>query len=201
MQYPKEIGQLIESFSKLPGIGRKTATRLAFFVLNMNNSDVSEFSTALVKSKEDITFCEICGNITSKEVNPCSICVDKSRDQNTIFIVEDSQAVMSIENTNDYHGLYHVLNGVIDPMAGVGPEDINLRTLISRLKTHPEVSEVIIGLDATVEGETTAMYISKLIKPSGITVSTLARGLSMGADLNYADTTTLSRAFEGRIEL
>ncbi|MDR0899121.1 MAG: recombination mediator RecR [Lactobacillaceae bacterium] len=201
MQYPKEIGQLIESFSKLPGIGNKTATRLAFFVLNMDNNDVKEFSSALTKSKEDVTFCSICGNITSRDMNPCAICSDSSRDQTTIFVVEDSQAVMAIENTNDYHGLYHVLNGVINPMQGIGPNDINMASLLSRLKNHPEVDEVIAGLDATPEGEATSMYMARLIKPSGIKMTTLARGLSMGANLDYADSITLSRAVSGRIEL
>ena len=201
MQYPKEIGQLIESFSKLPSIGRKTATKLAFFVLDMNQEDVSEFSKALVQSKNDVTFCSICGNITSKDVNPCVICTDSTRDQKTIFVIENSQALMAIENTNDYQGLYHVLQGVIDPMAGVGPNDINILSLINRLQSHDEIKEVIFGLDTNAEGEATTMYLAKLIKPSGLKISTLARGLSVGADLNYTDSVTLSRAVEGRREL
>lgn len=201
MQYPKEVGQLIESFSKLPSIGQKTATRLAFFVLGMQDQDVSDFSEALKTSKESLTFCSVCGFITSKDEDPCVIDTDKTRDQSTIFVVEDSQDVMAIDSTNDYHGLYHVLNGVINPMEGVGPNDINIMSLISRLQKHDEVKEVIIGLDANAEGEATAMYLARLIKPAGIKVSTLARGLSMGTDLNYADKMTLSQAVNGRKEI
>jgi recombination protein RecR len=201
LQYPKEIGQLIESFSKLPTIGRKTATRLAFHVLNMSEVDVKEFSNSLEESKKSITLCENCGFITSTDQNPCAICTDKTRDQNTIFVVEDSQSVMSIDATGDYKGMYHVLNGVIAPMAGIGPNDINITQLISRLKNNPEISEVIIGLDSSAEGEATTMYLARLIKPAGIKISTLARGLSMGTDVTYADKQTLSRAVNGRTPL
>ncbi|MDR2660896.1 MAG: recombination mediator RecR [Lactobacillaceae bacterium] len=201
MQYPNQIGQLIESFSKLPGVGRKTATRYAFHILSMNDNDASEFSQSIQETKNAITFCSVCGFITSKDMDPCAIDRDQTRDQTKIFVVKDSQAVMSIDNLNDYRGLYHVLNGVINPLAGIGPENINVTSLINRLKQHPEVNEVIIGLDSSAEGEATTLYLARLIKPAGIKVSTLARGLSVGSDLNYADKLTLSRAVTGRTEL
>lgn len=201
MQYPDAIAKLIESYSKLPGIGRKTATRLAFYTLGMSEEDVSNFSESLKASKSDLTFCQVCGFITSKSDNPCVICSDPSRDQSKIFVVEDSQDEMAIESTHDYHGLYHVLNGVLSPMAGRGPEDINVCSLITRLSDHPEVKEVIIGLNASTEGEATTLYLGRLIKPAGIKVTRLALGLSMGTNVNYADQLTLTQAVNGRTEI
>ncbi|KGO25295.1 recombination mediator RecR [Oenococcus alcoholitolerans] len=201
MQYPETITKLIESFSKLPGIGRKSATRLAFYTLGMEDQDVNDFADNLKASKSDLTFCRICGFITDKDENPCGICTDPSRDQSKIFVVRDSQDLMAIENTHDYNGLYHVLNGVLSPSEGRGPEDINIRSLITRLSSHNEIKEVIIGLDASTQGEATTLYLGKLIKPSGIKVTRLARGLSVGTDVNYVDQLTLTQAVNGRTEV
>ncbi|SYW08817.1 recombination mediator RecR [Oenococcus oeni] len=201
MQYPEAIAKLIESYSKLPGIGRKSATRLAFYTLGMSDDDVKNFARSLSASKSDLTFCRICGFITSKDDDPCVICSDESRDQSKIFVVENSQDEMAIENTHDYHGLYHVLNGVLSPMDGRGPEDINITSLITRLSDHSEVKEVIIGLDASTEGEATTLYLARLIRPSGIKVTRLARGLSVGTNVDYADQLTLTQAVNGRTEI
>ncbi|AQW21814.1 recombination protein RecR [Lentilactobacillus curieae] len=199
MQYPEPIAKLIESFMKLPGIGNKTATRLAFYAVDMNNQDVMDFADALKQTKENLKYCSICGNLT--EEDPCEICRDKSRDQSTILVVEQPKDVMVMEKIQQYHGLYHVLHGVLSPIEGIGPEDINVSSLIKRLQKNDEVKEVIVATNATPEGESTAMYLSKLIRPSGIKVTRLARGLSMGADIEYADEMTLFKAVEGRTEI
>lgn len=201
MQYPEPIAKLIDSYTKLPGIGPKTATRLAFYTLGMNEEDVQDFSKALISAKTDLTFCSICGNITSTDTDPCVICRDQSRDQSTVFVVENSRDVMAMENTRDYHGLYHVLNGVISPSAGTGPEDINLPSLIRRLSEHEEIKEVIVGTNANAEGEATAMYLARLLKPAGIAVTRLAHGLAVGSDIDYADELTLIKAVQGRTKL
>ncbi|MDF7627139.1 recombination mediator RecR [Leuconostocaceae bacterium ESL0723] len=201
MQYPEPIARLIDSYAKLPGIGAKTASRLAFYTLGMGEQDVANFAKALTAAKADITVCEICGNITDRDQNPCVICTDPSRDQSTVFVVQNARDVMAMENTHDYHGLYHVLNGVISPSAGTGPEDINLPSLIRRLSTNDQIKEVIVGTNANADGEATAMYISRLLKPAGIKVTRLAHGLSVGSDIDYADQLTLIRAVEGRTEL
>lgn len=198
MQYPAPIAKLINSFTKLPGIGAKTAARLAFYVIEMNETDVAQFAQALVNIKRDLTICSICGNIS--DVEPCVICQDNSRDQSQILVVEDARDVMSLERMQEYHGLYHVLNGVLSPMEGIGPEDLNIPQLIKRL--HDEtVEEVIIATNATAEGEATAMYLARLLKPAGIKVTRLAHGLSVGSDIEYADEMTLYRAIEGRREI
>ncbi|AFT81149.1 recombination protein RecR [Leuconostoc carnosum] len=201
MDYPEPIAKLIDNYTKLPGIGVKTATRLAFYTLGMDETDVFDFSKALTSAKQDLTFCEICGNITEKNVNPCVICQDDSRDQSTIFVVENSRDVMAMENTRDYHGLYHVLNGIISPSAGTGPEDINLPSLIRRLSEHQEINEVIVGTNVNAEGEATAMYLARLLKPAGLKVTRLAHGLAVGSDIDYADQLTLIKAVQGRTEL
>ncbi|WLC58703.1 recombination mediator RecR [Leuconostoc carnosum] len=201
MDYPEPIAKLIDNYTKLPGIGVKTATRLAFYTLGMDETDVFDFSKALTSAKQDLTFCEICGNITEKNVNPCMICQDDSRDQSTIFVVENSRDVMAMENTRDYHGLYHVLNGIISPSAGTGPEDINLPSLIRRLSEHQEINEVIVGTNVNAEGEATAMYLARLLKPAGLKVTRLAHGLAVGSDIDYADQLTLIKAVQGRTEL
>lgn len=198
MQYPEPIAKLIESFMKLPGIGQKTATRLAFYVLDMNDEHVTEFAHSLLRVKRDLHFCSICGNIT--EEDPCDICKDPTRDRSTILVVEEPKDVMAMEKVREYHGLYHVLHGVLSPMEGTGPDDINIAPLIKRLHDD-EVKEVIIATNATSEGEATAMYLSRLIKPAGITVTRLAHGLAMGSDIEYADEITLLKAVEGRREL
>lgn len=199
MQYPEPIAKLIDSYMKLPGIGEKSATRLAFFTINMNQDDVSEFAKSLVSAKRDLHFCSICGNIT--EDDPCEICRDKSRDQATVLVVEDPKDVMSMEEMKEYHGLYHVLQGVLSPMEGKGPEDLNISSLLKRLQTNQSIKEVIVATNATPEGEATAMYLSRLIKPAGIKVTRLAHGLSVGSDIEYADQMTLFKAVEGRTEM
>lgn len=198
MHYPEPIAKLVESYMKLPGIGQKTAVRLAFYTLDMKEEEVNAFAKALISVKRDLHFCSICGNIT--EEDPCEICQDKTRDRSIILVVEESNDVMAMEKMREYHGLYHVLHGVLSPMEGTGPEDINIASLIQRLH-NDEVKEVIIATNATTEGEATAMYLSRLIKPAGITVTRLAHGLSVGSDIEYADEVTLSKAVEGRREL
>lgn len=198
MQYPAPIAKLIHSFTKLPGIGSKTAARLAFYILEMNEADVLEFAQNLINARRDLTHCQICGNIT--DTDPCLICSDTSRDRTTILVVEDSRDVMSMERMQEYNGLYHVLGGVLSPMEGTGPEDLNITQLIQRLEDEI-VQEVILATNATSEGEATAMYLSRLIKPAGIKVTRLAHGLSVGSDIEYADEMTLYRAIEGRREL
>ena len=199
MQYPEPIAELIASYMKLPGVGEKTATRLAFYTIGMDEDDVKDFSKALVSVKEDLDYCSICGNIT--EDDPCPICKDQGRDQTTIVVVENSRDVMAMERMNEYHGLYHVLHGTISPSEGTGPMDINIPSLIERLKKHPEVKEVIIATNASMDGETTAQYLAKLLKPAGIKVTRLAHGLSAGADIDYTDEVTLFKAVQGRTEM
>ncbi|WP_240077739.1 recombination mediator RecR [Enterococcus gallinarum] len=198
MQYPEPIARLIDSYMKLPGIGQKTATRLAFYTIDMKDEVVNEFAKSLLSVKRDLHFCSICGNIT--EGDPCEICSDPSRDKGTILVVEEPKDVMALEKVREYHGLYHVLHGVLSPMEGIGPEDINIAPLIQRLHDD-QVKEVIIATNATTEGEATAIYLSRLIKPAGIKVTRLAHGLSVGSDIEYADEVTLLKAVEGRREL
>lgn len=199
MQYPEPVAKLIDSFMRLPGIGHKTAIRLAYFVVDMNADDVSKFSSALKETKDKLRYCSICGNLT--EENPCVICKDKSRDQNIVLVVEQPKDIMVMEKMKSYHGLYHVLGGVLSPIEGTGPEDLNIKSLIKRLQTNSNIKEVIIATNATPEGEATAMYLSRLIKPAGIKVTRLAHGLSVGSDIEYADEMTLSRAVSGRTEI
>ena len=199
MQYPEPIAKLIASYMKLPGIGEKTATRLAFYTLGMADEDVKDFASALAAVKRDLHYCTICGNIT--EDDPCPLCKDASRDQKTLLVVERSRDIMAMERMNEYHGLYHVLHGTISPSAGTGPMDINITSLIERLKSHPEINEVIIATNASLDGETTAQYLAKLIKPAQIKVTRLAHGLSAGADIDYTDEVTLFKAVQGRTEM
>ena len=199
MQYPEPIAKLIASYMKLPGIGEKTATRLAFYTLGMADEDVKDFASALTAVKRDLHYCTICGNIT--EDDPCPLCKDASRDQTMLLVVERSRDIMAMERMNEYHGLYHVLHGTISPSAGTGPMDINIPSLIERLKSHPEINEVIIATNASLDGETTAQYLAKLIKPAQIKVTRLAHGLSAGADIDYTDEVTLFKAVQGRTEM
>ena len=199
MQYPLPIANLIESYMKLPGIGEKTATRLAFYTLDMPEQDVSDFAKALVDVKHNLRQCSICGNITEKD--PWAICMNPDRDQSTIMVVEQPKDVMAFEEMGEYDGLYHVLHGVLSPMDGIGPEEINIKSLITRLQKSDQVKEVILALNSTPEGESTAMYISKLIKPAGIKVTRLAAGLAVGSDIEYANSITLKRAVQGRTSL
>ncbi|WEQ78822.1 recombination mediator RecR [Streptococcus dysgalactiae subsp. equisimilis] len=198
MFYPTPIEKLIESYSKLPGIGVKTATRLAFYTIGMSDEDVNDFAKNLLAAKRELTYCSICGNLTDDD--PCSICTDTSRDQTTILVVEDAKDVSAMEKIQEYHGYYHVLHGLISPMNGVGPDDINLKSLITRLMDG-KVTEVIVATNATADGEATSMYISRVLKPAGIKVTRLARGLAVGSDIEYADEVTLLRAIENRTEL
>jgi recombination protein RecR len=199
LQYPLPIAHLIDSFMKLPGIGEKTATRLAFYVMDMPEGDVKEFSEALVDVKQKLTTCSVCGNIT--EHDPCEICTNPNRDRSTIMVVEEPKDVMAFENMGEYNGLYHVLHGVLSPMDGIGPEEINIKSLIVRLQKNDAAKEVILALNSTPEGESTSMYISRLIKPAGIKVTRLAAGLAVGSDIEYANLITLKRAVQGRTEL
>ena len=198
MHYPEPIARLMDSFMKLPGIGAKTAARLAFFCMDMREEDVLNFANSLISCKRDLRMCSVCGNVTQED--PCEICADPTRDRTKILVVEDARDVMSMERMKEYKGLYHVLHGVLSPMEGTGPDDINITSLITRLQ-DPEVNEVIIATNATAEGEATAMYLSRLIKPAGIKVTRLAHGLAVGSDIEYADEMTLFRAIEGRREL
>ncbi|MEZ7758227.1 recombination mediator RecR [Granulicatella adiacens] len=198
MHYPEPIARLMDSFMKLPGIGAKTAARLAFFCMDMREEDVLTFANSLISCKRDLRMCSVCGNVTQED--PCEICADTTRDHTKILVVEDARDVMSMERMKEYKGLYHVLHGVLSPMEGTGPDDINITSLITRLQ-NPEVQEVIIATNATAEGEATAMYLSRLIKPAGIKVTRLAHGLAVGSDIEYADEMTLFRAIEGRREL
>ncbi|WP_040224441.1 recombination mediator RecR [Bhargavaea cecembensis] len=198
MHYPEPISKLIDSFMKLPGIGPKTAARLAFYVLDMKEDTVMEFSRALVDAKRKLTYCSVCGHIT--DTDPCRICQDESRDQSMICVVQEPKDVIAMEKMRDYNGLYHVLHGAISPMDGIGPEDINIPDLLKRLQDET-VQEVILATNPTIEGEATSMYISRLIKPSGIRTTRIAHGLPVGGDLEYADEVTLSKALEGRREL
>ncbi len=198
MHYPEPISKLIDSFMKLPGIGPKTAARLAFFVLTMKEDNVSTFAKALIDAKRNLMYCSTCGHIT--DIDPCHICSDQQRDPSMICVVQDPKDVIAMEKMRDYNGLYHVLHGAISPMDGIGPEDINVAGLLTRL--HDErVQELILATNPTIEGEATAMYISRLVKPSGIRTTRIAHGLPVGGDLEYADEVTLSKALEGRREL
>lgn len=183
---------------KLPGIGPKSAARLAFYVLDMKEDDVLDFAKALVDAKRNLSFCSVCGHITDKD--PCYICADTSRDRSVICVVQESKDVIAMEKMRDFHGLYHVLHGTISPMDGIGPEDINIPDLLKRLQDDT-IEEVILATNPNVEGEATAMYISHLLKPSGIKVTRIAHGLPVGGDLEYADEVTLSKAMEGRREV
>ncbi|HEO0614097.1 TPA: recombination protein RecR [Streptococcus agalactiae] len=198
MLYPTPIAKLIDSFSKLPGIGTKTATRLAFYTIGMSDEDVNEFAKNLLAAKRELTYCSVCGNLTDDD--PCLICTDKTRDQSVILVVEDSKDVSAMEKIQEYNGLYHVLHGLISPMNGISPDDLNLKSLITRLMDG-QVTEVIVATNATADGEATSMYISRVLKPAGIKVTRLARGLAVGSDIEYADEVTLLRAIENRTEL
>ncbi|MCG7194256.1 recombination protein RecR [Fructilactobacillus sanfranciscensis] len=199
MQYPEPVAKLIDSYMHLPGIGKKTATRLAFYTIDMNKDDVLNFAEALTDTKEKLKFCSICGNIT--ENDPCDICADPNRDQSKILVVEQPKDVATMEKMKDYKGLYHVLHGVLSPMEGKGPDDINISSLIQRLQKNEAIQEVIVATNATPEGDATAMYLARLLKPAGIKVTRLARGLSVGSDIEYTDEMTLFKAVEGRTEM
>lgn len=196
--YSPTIEKLIESFEKLPSIGHKTATRLAFHMLNLNIEDTQEFINSIIEAKKNLKYCSKCFNIT--DTDPCPICSSPKRDQSTICVVEDVKDVVAMEKTHEFKGVYHVLHGSISPMNGIGPEDIKIKELLERLK-ETDVNEIIIATNPRVEGEATAMYLSKLIKPLGIKVTRIARGIPIGGDLEYTDEITLLQALEGRMEI
>lgn len=196
--YSKQISDLIESFAMLPGIGPKTAQRLAFHVINMPMEDAKKLSESIVNARTNVRYCKCCFNLTDQEL--CPICSNPERSRKQIMVVENSRDLMAYEKTGKFDGVYHVLHGAISPMLGIGPEDIRLKELLQRLQSE-DVEEVIIATNSSLEGETTAMYISKLVKPSGIKVSRIASGVPVGGDLEYVDEVTLLRAFEGRREL
>lgn len=195
--YSSQIGRLIEEFSRLPGIGSKSAQRLAFHVINMPMDQVEGLSKAIMEAKQKVQYCRQCFTLTDEEL--CPICRNPKRDPKTIMVVENTRDLAAYEKTGKYEGVYHVLHGAISPMLGIGPADIKLKELMLRLQE--DVDEVIIATNSSLEGETTAMYISKLIKPSGIKVSRIASGVPVGGDLEYIDEVTLLRALEGRTEL
>lgn len=192
----ESVEQLTEQFAQLPGIGRKTAHRLALYVVKMNREDVVTLAKALVNVKDKVRYCSICSNIT--ESDPCLICSNTKRDRTMICVVGEPTDVLALEKTNEFKGLYHVLGGALSPLDGVGPEDLRIKELLHRL-SNANVEEVILALNPNVEGEATTLYLSKLLKPLGMKVTRIARGLPVGTDLEYADEATLSRALEGRI--
>jgi recombination protein RecR len=192
----ESVERLAEHFSQLPGIGRKTAHRLALFVLKMAREDVEALADALVRVKEKVRYCSVCSNIT--ETDPCPICSNTKRDRNFICVVEEPNDVLAIERTNEFKGLYHVLGGSLSPLDGIGPEELRIKELLARL-SDGTIDEVILALNPNVEGEATTLYLSRLMKPLGIKVTRIARGLPVGSDIEYADEATLSRAIEGRI--
>ncbi len=192
---PLEV--LAEQFGRLAGVGKRTAMRLAFSVLDMSREDAECFARAILDAKDKIHLCPICQNLTDLDI--CPICADESRDRTTICVVQDTKAVMSIERVREYRGTYHVLHGALSPMNGITPDKLRLRELVERIGVN-DISEVIIATNPTVEGEATAMYIARLLKPAGIKITRLAYGIPVGGELEYADEVTLSRALEGRRE-
>ena len=196
--YSPSIEKLIESFERLPSIGHKTATRLAFHMLNLSEEETNEFIGSIENARKNLKYCSICYNIS--DTDPCEICANSKRDSNIICVVEDVKDIIAMERTHEFKGLYHVLHGTISPMNGIGPEDIKIKELLNRL-SNSEIKEVILATNPRVEGEATAMYLSKLIKPFGIKVSRIAHGIPVGGDLEYTDEITLAKALEGRHEM
>ncbi|QSX05827.1 recombination protein RecR [Sedimentibacter sp. zth1] len=196
-QFTAPIAKLVEEFSKLPGIGRKTAQRLSFYVLDMSNNDVLELARAIVNAKKLTKFCSICGNLS--ENDKCLICNSEKRDKSTICVVEDAKDILAMERAREYNGVYHVLHGTISPLDGIGPDEINIKGLISRL--DDKTQEIILATNPTIEGEATAVYIARLIKPMGIKVTRIAHGIPIGGDIEYADEVTILKAMEGRREI
>ncbi len=198
-RYASSINKLVSQLAKLPGIGAKTAQRLAFHILNTDKQDAFDLAHAIIDAKEKIKLCTSCCNLSDQEI--CEICSDENRDKTMICVVESPSDVIAMEKTREYHGLYHVLHGAISPMENIGPEDIHLRELLMRLQKDDLIQEIILANNATVEGEATANYIARLVKPSGIVCSRLASGIPYGSSLEYADEVTLGRAIGGRTPL
>lgn len=198
MNYTKPLAKLIECFQKFPSIGPKSAQRLAFHILKMDEAEVEQFANAILDAKANIHYCETCFNISSN--SPCEICMDTSRAKNIICVVQDAKDLIAIEKTKEYHGQYHVLQGVLSPMDGIGVEDIKIKELLTRIADET-IEEIIIALSPSVEGEATSLYLTKLIKPFNIKITRIAFGIPVGTDLEYADEITLAKALEARIEL
>jgi recombination protein RecR len=198
LYYPEPIAKLIDAFSRLPGVGPKTAGRLAFHVLRMKEDDVIDFAKALVNAKRNLHYCSVCCNIT--DIDPCRICQDKSRDDSMICVVQEPKDLVAMERTKEFLGYYHVLHGAISPMEGIGPDQIHIAELLKRLSDE-KVQELILATNPNIEGEATAMYLSRLVKPFGLKVTRIAHGLPVGGDLEYADEITLTKSLEGRREL
>ena len=196
--YSPSIEKLIQSFEKLPSIGNKTAARLAFYILNASEEETNEFVSSIINAKKNLKYCTKCYNLS--DTDPCSICGNAKRDQSQICVVEDVRDIIAMERTHEFKGVYHVLHGSISPMNGIGPEDIKIKELLARLMDG-QVKEVILATNPRVEGEATAMYLSKLIKPLGVSVTRIAHGIPVGGDLEYTDEITLTKALEGRREL
>ena len=192
--YPVAIEKLIEEFAKLPSIGKKSAQRLTLHILNLPKDEVEEFANALVKARGTIKYCSVCGNFT--DTDPCAICSNPNREKDIICVVEQPKDIMTMEKVKEFNGLYHVLHGTISPMQGRGPQDIRIRELVARMSG--DVKEVIVATNPTIEGEATAIYISKILKPLDVKVTRIAAGIPVGGDLEYADEVTLSKALEGR---
>jgi recombination protein RecR len=197
---PKAVQRLIDELSRLPGIGPKSASRLTFFLLRGDGQQPRELASALVDLKEQTRFCSVCFNITDVQSDPCPVCADPTRQTGVLCVVEEPLDVLAIERTREFKGRYHVLNGVISPVEGVGPEDLKIHELVERLKREP-IKEVILATNISLEGEATAMYVQKQVAALGVRVTRLARGLPVGGDLEYADETTLARALQGRSEM
>ena len=196
--YSTSIEKLIQSFEKLPSIGNKTAARLAFYILNASEEETNEFVSSIINAKKNLKYCSKCYNIS--DTDPCTICGNPKRDETQICVVEDVRDIIAMERTHEFKGVYHVLHGTISPMNGIGPEDIKIKELLSRLMDG-QVKEVILATNPRVEGEATAMYLSKLIKPLGVSVTRIAHGIPVGGDLEYTDEVTLTKALEGRREI
>ncbi len=196
--YSPSIEKLIQSFEKLPSIGNKTAARLAFYILNASEEETNDFVSSIINAKKNLKYCSKCYNIS--DTDPCQICGNPKRDQSEICVVEDVRDIIAMEKTHEFRGVYHVLHGSISPMNGIGPDDIKIKELLARLMDG-QVKEVILATNPRVEGEATAMYLSKLIKPLGIKVTRIAHGIPVGGDLEYTDEITLTKALEGRREL
>lgn len=197
--YAKPLANLITELSKLPGIGGKTAVRLAFHILSMSDDEANSLANSITFAKKEMHYCSVCGNITDHD--PCNICSDQNRRKDVVCVVEGPRDVFAMERMKEFKGRYHVLNGAISPMDGIGPDDINLKSLILRLQNDDDIKELILATNPNIEGEATAMYIARLVKPAGIKVTRIAHGLPVGGDLEYADEETLARAMEGRREL
>ena len=197
--YGGHVARLIEELSRLPGIGGKSAQRLAFYIIHLPSDKAHGLANAILSAKENVRYCSQCCNLT--DTDPCQICANTKRDPKVIMVVEDPRDMAAYERTNEFNGLYHVLHGAISPMHGVGPNDLTIATLLKRLQAEETVEEVIIATNPNVEGEATALYISKILKPSGVKVTRIAHGVPVGGDLEYVDEVTLSRALEGRREI